>query len=152
MKRSFEFFILGAALYILARINLKTDYDDLIRDISVKHGNNPALVKAIIRKESGFNPNAHATKGEDSRGLGQINAATARVLGVTDLNKLYDPAYNVEILNSVLDDLKTRHTSIFDLIAAYNAGKPKFDAAGNYINSLYVADVFSWFLGYSVLT
>lgn len=137
---------------MLAKINLKTDYDNLIRDISVKHGNNQNLVKAIIRKESGFNPTAHATQGEDSRGLGQINAATARALGVTDLNKLYDPAYNVEILNRVLDDLKTRYESIFDLIASYNAGKPKYDAAGNYINSLYVADVFLWFFGYSVIS
>lgn len=146
-----ELIFLGAGLYILIRINLKTDFDEIIKKISEKHGNNPFLVKAIIWKESGFNPKAHNTTGEDSRGLGQINAPTARALGVTNLDLLFVPDYNIEIMNKLLKQLKNRFDSIFDMIAAYNAGNVKYSAMGFYINSGYVLDVYSRYIAYMVL-
>jgi len=136
----------------MAKINIATSYDDMIRDISNAYGNNPHLVKAIIKVESGFNPNAHnLTSKEDSRGLGQINAPTAISLGVLDLNKLYDPEYNIRIMNKLIMDLKKRYTDTKDIIAAYNAGSVKVAESGSYINSTYVLNVYSRFLAYSIL-
>ncbi|MBA7624764.1 Membrane-bound lytic murein transglycosylase C [subsurface metagenome] len=135
-----------------ARIKIKTKYDDLIKDISRKYGNNPQLIKALIKIESNFNPNAHrVTSKEDSRGLGQINKPTAIALGVINLNYLFDPAYNIDIMNRLLLDLKKRYTSTTDIIAAYNAGTVRKTKQGIYINSSYVLNVYSRFLAYSVL-
>ncbi len=123
------------------KLGLDTVYDGMIKDISEKHGNDPAFVKSIIRQESRFNPKAHNTNGEDSRGLGQINAPTARALGCTDLDLLFVEAYNIEYINRAIDDLKTRYTELPDIAAAYNAGRVKQNSAGEYINAPYVRNV-----------
>jgi soluble lytic murein transglycosylase-like protein len=141
----------GFLTFMIARMNLKSEYDELITSISARYGNSPALVKAIIKQESGFNPLAHNTKGEDSRGLGQINAPTAQGLGVTDLNKLFRPDYNIEIMNKLLVELRGRYNGITsDMIAAYNAGKVRLDDSGKYRNSIYVEKVFSNYLLYTL--
>ena len=102
-----------------ARVKIRTKYDRLIKSISMDLNNNPHLVKAIIKVESGFNTLAHrVTSKEDSRGLGQINKPTAISLGVLDLEKLFEPAYNIGIMNMLLLDLKKRYSSTTDIIAA----------------------------------
>jgi len=146
-----QYYLLGALVYMLVRVNVKTEYDDLIKQISHEHGNNPHLIKAIIKRESNFRPKAHNTRGEDSRGLGQINAPTASALGVSDLDRLFDPAYNIEIMNKLMDDLKKRYDNILAIISAYNAGRPLMsEDTGKYLNSVYVFDVFSSYLAYSI--
>lgn len=135
---------------MLARVSLSTEYDSLIKEISEKYGHSSALVKAIIRAESSFNPNAHNTSGEDSRGLGQINANTARALGVKDLETLFDPETNIVVMNMLLNDLERRYDHILDIISAYNAGRPLIKD-GFYINSQYVLKVYSRYLAYSIL-
>ena len=147
----YEKIILIGAFYMLAKVSLRTDYDSLISEISAQHGNSSALVKAIIKRESNFNPLAHNTSGEDSRGLGQINAGTAIALGYVNLNDLFDPATNIEAINRLLDDLKKRYDHILDIISAYNAGRPLINKDGFYINSQYVLKVYSRYLAYSVL-
>ena len=147
----FEKITLIAVTFMFIRMNLKTSYDDLISEISHRYGNSPQLVKAIIKVESGFDPKAHRkTKHEDSRGLGQINANTARALGITKLDDLFIPEVNVETINKLLINLKKRNKSLPDIIAAYNAGSVKVDKSGKYINSSYVNNVYSRFLLYSV--
>ena len=148
-----EKLILVGLTFMLIRMNLKTSHDDLIFSISQKHGNNPHLVKAIIFVESRFKPDAHRqTSREDSRGLGQINKNLAYSLGVKNLNDLFDPAFNIEIMNRAIDDHKTRFDSIFDIIAAYNAGSVKLKKGSVfYINETYVKKVYSRFLLYSFL-
>jgi len=146
----YEKIILIGAVYMLARVSISTEFDSHIKIISESHGNSPALVKAIIKVESGFNPKAHNTSGEDSRGLGQINADTARALGVDDLNTLFDPTMNIEVINRLLDDLKSRYDHILDIISAYNAGRPLIKD-GFYFNSQYVLKVYSRYLAYSIL-
>ena len=136
---------------MIARINIKTKYDDLIKLISNDHGNNPNLVKAIIKIESNFNTMAHNTRGEDSRGLGQINAPTALALGVTDLDSLFKPEINIVVMNQLLTDLKKRYQTTQDIIAAYNAGKVRMTKKGYYRNTAYVINVYSRFLAYSIL-
>ena len=124
----------------------------MINKISFSYGNNPHLVKAIIKVESNFDPNAHnKTEKENSRGLGQINEPTAIALGVLDLERLFESEYNIEIINELILDLKKRYTTSTDIIAAYNAGSVRKTKQGFYINSGYVLNVYSRFLAYSVL-
>jgi len=94
---------------------------------------------------------AHNTRGEDSRGLGQINAPTAIALGVTDLDSLFKPEINIETMNKLICDLKKRHQTTQDIIAAYNAGSVRQTKAGYYVNTAYVLNVYSRFLSYSIL-
>lgn len=147
----YEKIILIGLTYMLVRLNIQTSYDNIIKSTSQNAGNNPSLVKAFIKVESGFDPKAHRkTKKEDSRGLGQINEGTAKLLGVIDKEKLYDPGYNILIMNRLLTDLKLRYDSIFDIISAYNAGRPIVNIEGKYINSAYVNNVYANFLLYSI--
>lgn len=145
--------VLGG-LYVLIKINAKTSYDTEIRVISATHASRfhrAALVKALIKVESGFNPRAHReTEREDSRGLMQINAPTARALGVTDLDTLFDSGTNIETGNRLLDELESRYDILQDVIAAWNAGEVNLDDQGNYTNSVYVFDVMKNYTFYSL--
>jgi soluble lytic murein transglycosylase len=87
----------------------------------------PAMVYAIARQESAFNPRALSTAG--ARGLMQLMPATAKRtaqrfgLGF-DLNRLIeDPVYNARIgsahLSELMEDWKGSHILAF---ASYNAG------------------------------
>jgi soluble lytic murein transglycosylase len=87
----------------------------------------PAMVLAIARQESAFNPKAVSSAG--ARGLMQLMPATAartaKRFGVTfDVRQLVeDPAYNAQIgsahLGELMQDWKGSHLLAF---ASYNAG------------------------------
>ncbi|MBB4039493.1 soluble lytic murein transglycosylase [Microvirga flocculans] len=87
----------------------------------------PAMVYAIARQESAFNPRAVSSAG--ARGLMQLMPATAKRtaqrFGVGfDLNRLTeDPSYNAKIgsahLGELMEDWKGSHILAF---ASYNAG------------------------------
>ena len=55
-------------------------FDPIIKDAAKRHKVDPALVKAIIMAESGYNPFAISQKG--AQGLMQLMPETARDLGV----------------------------------------------------------------------
>lgn len=87
----------------------------------------PALVHAIIRQESGFDPDAISRAG--ARGLMQLMPGTARdtakAVGVGyDLGSLIaDPGYNVSLGRAYLSAMIERFDGHYILaIAAYNAG------------------------------
>lgn len=81
-------------------------------------GVDPALVKAIIANESGFDANATSKTG--ARGLMQLEPGTAADLGVTDA---YDPAQNISGGTRYIRGLLDRfHGDLRLAIAAYNAG------------------------------
>ncbi|MFH1654512.1 MAG: lytic transglycosylase domain-containing protein [Pseudomonadota bacterium] len=89
-----------------------------IIDAAEEYDMDPALIAAIIRAESSFNPNARSPVG--AKGLMQINGITARHLGITNL---YDPKTNIQAGTMYLRELKERFNGNLKLtIAAYNAG------------------------------
>jgi soluble lytic murein transglycosylase-like protein len=98
---------------------VKVPFNEVILAASRRHGVQSALIKAVIKAESGFNPLAVSRKG--AVGLMQLMPATAKRLGVK--NRL-DPKANinggVKLLRELLIMFK------YDLrlsLAAYNAGQ-----------------------------
>lgn len=93
-------------------------YDELIKEIARKHDVEPALVKAVIRTESDFDPHAVSKKG--ARGLMQLMPETLK-----DLN-VYNPFHPRDNINggvTFLKQLLKRFDNDLVLsLAAYNAG------------------------------
>src|SRR4030042_4898035 len=56
----------------------------------------PAL-DYIVTRESGWNPQAHNTRGEDSVGLAQMNRAGGMGTGYS-VEQLMDPSFNLDLM------------------------------------------------------
>ena len=101
-------------------------YDDLIAEHSRSNGVRPALVRAVMQVESGFNPYARSPKG--AMGLMQLMPATAKQYGVKNA---YNPAENVRAGVAYLRGLLDRYENNEELaLAAYNAGPGAVDKHG----------------------
>lgn len=100
--------------------------DRIVREAAERHNVDPALVKAVITTESGWNPQAVSRKG--AVGLMQLIPQTAQRFGV---NNSFDPEQNVEGGTTYLRSLLDRYNG--DLpksLAAYNAGERAVDLSG----------------------
>jgi soluble lytic murein transglycosylase-like protein len=94
-------------------------YDSIISEFSKKYRVDFALIKAMIRAESAFNPYAVSRKG--ARGLMQLMPETASRMNVSNI---FNPRENIEggvrhlkyLLSLFNDDLRLS-------LAAYNAGE-----------------------------
>lgn len=99
-------------------------YANEIREISERYGVDPALVEAVIRAESAFDPWAVSRKG--ARGLMQLMPQTAHALGVRDS---FNPRQNIEGGVRHLRYLLDRYPGNVALaVAAYNAGEAAVDS------------------------
>jgi soluble lytic murein transglycosylase-like protein len=96
-------------------------YHPIIDRVAKRYKVDPALVKAIIMAESGYDPRAVSHRG--ALGLMQIMPQTARALGVADS---FDPEHNItagvryfrQLMDTVAEDPALA-------LAAYNAGPAK---------------------------
>lgn len=113
--------------YLSQHPNLKK-YEPLLNDAAREFQLDPALLKAVMAAESGFNPTAVSPKG--AIGLMQIMPATAERYGLqadrkkTIQQKLTDPNTNIRLAARYLRDLHKLFPSKPNLvIASYNAGE-----------------------------
>ena len=95
-------------------------YHRLVVNASLRHGVPPSLIHAVIQKESGYNPKARSPK--NARGLMQVTPMTARFVGVSAGQSLYDPQTNIHAGTAYLKYLMRTHTTFDEVLAAYNSG------------------------------
>ncbi len=92
-------------------------WDRYIERVAREHHLSPALVKAVIHVESGFDPDALSRQG--ARGLMQLMPATGLAMGVRDP---YDPLQNIRGGTRYLKRMMQRFGRLDLALAAYNAG------------------------------
>ncbi len=91
------------------------------------HGVPPALLWAIAKVESSFEPAAinYNTDGSFDFGVMQINSSWAASLGPERWNRLGDPCDNVKTGAWVLADCLKRHGYTWQGVGCYNALSPE---------------------------
>ena len=117
-------------------------YHKFIVQTAIQYQIDPALIKAIIMAESGYNPNAVSKKG--AKGLMQLMPRTAEALGVEDI---FNPRQNITGGVQYFKRLVNRFNGDVKLaLAAYNAGSryvrnykgvPPFKATRHYIRKVF---------------
>lgn len=136
-------------------INTTTKYDSIIYDVSYRYGVNDSLIRAVIMKESSWDPNAYKieiNKIDMSQGLMQLLLSTAEwILKDPNItrNQLYNPSINIEAGTKYLAyQLKRYSGDIKKALAAYNAGSTKYTLAGTFINQGYVDRTWEYYQEY----
>ena len=117
-------------------------FHPIILQEASRHEVDPALVKAIIMAESGYNPNAISKKG--AQGLMQLMPSTAQALGVEDA---FNPKQNISGGVRYFKQLVNRFDGDVKLaLAAYNAGSksvthyqgiPPYKSTHSYIEKVF---------------
>jgi soluble lytic murein transglycosylase len=126
-------FFLGAlllALFFQWRVSRERSQDNAILAASVRYNIHPALVKAVVWRESSFDPKARGTSGEF--GLMQIRGPTGQDWASAEKNnqftptELLDPVKNTQCgawyLRRLLNRYRNTDNPLVYALAAYNAG------------------------------
>ena len=127
--------------FVRGRVFSPQDIDSAIDQAASRHNVDPNLVRAVIKVESNFNPNAVSRKG--AMGLMQLMPQTARQLRVANP---FDPQQNVDAGVRHLKQLMENYGGDVKLtLAAYNAGQgavarsagvPHFAETRNYVKRI----------------
>ncbi|MGL5764491.1 MAG: lytic transglycosylase domain-containing protein [Sarcina sp.] len=102
-------------------------YSNYINEYSKEYNVNPNLIRAIIKVESNYNPNAVSNMG--ANGLMQITKETgyfiASNIGLGDFNEsmLYNPEINIQMGCWYVSNLQKEFNNTSAVLAAYNAGR-----------------------------
>lgn len=123
-------------------------YDRIILEAARRHEVHPALIKAIIKAESSYDPRAVSKRG--ARGLMQLMPGTARDMGVKNS---FNPSHNIhggtKYFKQLLDEFEG---NIRLALAAYNAGIDKVKKYGRVppykATRTYIAKVISYYREY----
>jgi soluble lytic murein transglycosylase len=137
MRRRWLWLLLGLLLFdgILAawwsRRHRESRFDTLIVKASKRYGVDAALVKAVIWRESNFNPSVVGTVGEiglmQLRSMAASEWAQAEGRGALLQERLYDPETNIQVGTWYLGKLLKRYqhadNAVPYALADYNAGR-----------------------------
>ncbi len=105
-----------------------TPYSELIWGAGERYALNPALLAAVVRAESAFDPRAVSHKG--AQGLMQLMPATARRFGLRGA-AVFEPEKNLDAGARYLAWLAERFEGeLAHVLAAYNAGEGTVDRYG----------------------
>ncbi|HWQ03175.1 MAG TPA: lytic transglycosylase domain-containing protein [Candidatus Nitrosotenuis sp.] len=111
-------------------VTSREEIEQIVQEAAQRHHVDPALVRAVIKAESNWNPQAVSPKG--AQGLMQLMPATADQHGVGDA---FDPRENVNAGVKHLRTLLEKYNGDLDLaLAAYNAGEGAVRRAGGVPN------------------
>jgi soluble lytic murein transglycosylase-like protein len=119
----------------------ESQYEALFEEAGQRYNVSPALLAAVAKHESGFDPNAVSPAG--AQGLMQLMPATAQGLGVTNP---YDPRQSIFAAAKDLGGLISNYNGDISLgLAAYNAGSgavaryggiPPYPETQNYVSAV----------------
>lgn len=125
----------------LNKTSSKSQILNMVNQIARKNGVDEKLVQALIKQESGFNPNATSKAG--AMGLMQLMPATAKAMGVQDP---YNATQNVEGGVKYLKSLLNKYNgNVILALSAYNAGPgavdkydgvPPYKETQNYVKNI----------------
>jgi len=145
-------------------------YETEVKEIAEKFSFDPLLIHAIIGVESENNPYAlrfepgwkyfynvniishklgipevtEKVQQAISWGLGQVMGSNLRFYGFTGkfMSEIADkPELGLLYTAMHLDELRKKYSDESSIISSYNAGSPRKDAAGQFVNQYYVNKV-----------
>ncbi len=142
LSKEYDYSKMQSGLASIGRKKAERLLHTIVIQAASRHQVDPALVKAIIMAESGYNTRAISQKG--AKGLMQLMPATAQDLGVEDI---FNPKQNISGGVRYFKQLVTQFDGDVELaLAAYNAGSrnvrdyqgiPPFKSTQYYIKKVF---------------